>query len=389
MRKWLFFSLWLAFSGCWGKDTTQKGELLLGAERFDILLPKLVGKRVGMVVNHTSTIGKTHLVDTLLRRNVAIKTIFAPEHGFRGTADAVEIIRDGKDPKTQLPIISLYGKNKKPTAEQLKEVDILVFDIQDVGVRFYTYISTMYYVMQAAAELGKEIVVLDRPNPNGHYVDGPVLEKGFESFVGIVPIPVVHGMTVAELAQMFNQEGWLGVSKMAQLTVIPCLHYTRSTVYEPPVRPSPNLPTYHSILLYPSLCYFEGTNISLGRGTDFPFQVFGGEYPEIGSFKFTPEDKPGAMNPPLEGKLCFGQDLRQVNARELGFTLSYLLDAYQKSPKKADFFLKTNHFNLLAGNAWIKEMILAGATEESIRLAWTPGLESFKQTRKKYLIYAD
>lgn len=389
MKNWLFFSLWLAFSGCWGKDTTQKGQLLLGAERIDVIVPKLAGKRVGMVVNHTSMVGSVHLVDTLLRRQVTIQTIFAPEHGFRGTADAGEVIRDGRDPKTQLPIVSLYGKNKKPTPEQIQNLDVIVFDIQDVGVRFYTYISTMFYVLQAAAEQGKEVIVLDRPNPNGHYVDGPVLEKGFESFVGIAPIPVVHGMTVAELANMFNQEGWLGVGKTAQLSVVPCLNYNRNQIFEPSIRPSPNLPSIQSIWLYPSLCFFEGTQISLGRGTPFPFQVYGGESTRYGSFQFTPQDTPGAMNPPLEGKLCYGADLRQVQARDLKFSLKYLLETFQKTPSPADYFLKTNHFNLLAGNAWLKEMILAGANEEAIRRAWTPGLEAFKQTRKKYLIYAE
>lgn len=389
MKRWILLGFLFSLTNCWGKDTTQSADLLVGAERLDLLVPMLGQKRVGMVVNHTSLVQKVHVVDTLLRHGIKIQTIFAPEHGFRGTADAGEIIKDGRDPQTKLPIVSLYGKNKKPTAEQLASVDVLVFDIQDVGLRFYTYISTMFYIMQAAAENGKQVIILDRPNPNGHYVDGPVLEKGFESFVGIVPIPIVHGMTVAELAQMFVGENWLGCDKSLQLSVISCSNYNRNAPYSLPVGPSPNLPNDQAIQLYASLCFFEGTEVSLGRGTDFPFQVYGGRHKSYGSFQFTPVNKPGAANPPLKDVPCFGVDLRSIDARRVGFTLRYLLDAFKNTPQNTDFFLKTNHFNLLAGNAWLKEMVLAGASEEAMRRAWTPSLENFKKLRKKYLLYAD
>lgn len=376
-----------------GKDKTDslidKQEIVLGAERKELYYPRLKGKSIGMVVNHTSMIGKTHLVDQLVADGLQVKTIFAPEHGFRGNADAGEVVKDGKDVSTGLPIVSLYGKNKKPSVDQLKGLDVVIFDIQDVGLRFYTYISTMYYVMEACAEQNIQVIILDRPNPNGHYVDGPVLEKEYKSFVGIIPIPIVHGMTVGELAQLINEEGYLTGGVSCSLLIVPCQGYTHQTSYVLPVKPSPNLPNQQAILLYPSICFFEGTNISVGRGTNMQFQVIGGEFKEYGTYEFTPVDMPGAQNPPLEGKLCYGQDLSKVDASSMRFSLRYVIEMYKKSPQKSTFFLSTNHFNLLAGNGWIKEMVLEGASEETIRKRWQPDLEKFKLVREKYLIYAD
>lgn len=376
-----------------GKDKTDssidKQEIVIGAERRELYYPRLKGKNIGMVVNHTSMVDNIHLVDQLVSDGMAVRTIFAPEHGFRGNADAGEVVKDGKDVSTGLPIISLYGKNKKPSPEQLKGLDVVIFDIQDVGLRFYTYISTMYYVMEACAEQNIEVIILDRPNPNGHYVDGPVLEKAFKSFVGIVPIPIVHGMTVGELGQFINEEGYLSNGVSCSLLVVPCQGYTHSTRYILPVKPSPNLPNQQAILLYPSICFFEGTNISVGRGTNTQFQVIGGEYKEYGNYTFTPVDMAGAQNPPLEDKVCFGKDLRNLDMYAIRFSLSFLLEMYEKSPKKETFFLSTNHFNLLAGNAWLKEMVIQGASEEEIRKRWQPELAKFKDVRKKYLIYAE
>ncbi|MFN3782737.1 MAG: exo-beta-N-acetylmuramidase NamZ domain-containing protein [Spirosomataceae bacterium] len=376
-----------------GKDKTDssidKQEIVLGAERRELYYPRLKGKNIGMVVNHTSMVGDVHLVDQLVSDGLTVKTIFAPEHGFRGNADAGEIVKDGKDVSTGLPIVSLYGKNKKPSPEQLKGLDVVIFDIQDVGLRFYTYISTMYYVMEACAEQNIQVIILDRPNPNGHYVDGPVLEKEFKSFVGIVPIPIVHGMTVGELGQLINEEGYLSNGVSCSLLVVPCEGYTHTTPYILPVKPSPNLPNQQAILLYPSICFFEGTTISVGRGTNTQFQVIGGEYKEYGNYTFTPVDMAGAQNPPLEGKVCFGRDLRNLDMYAIRFSLSFLLEMYEKSPKKETFFLSTNHFNLLAGNAWLKEMVIQGASEEEIRKRWQPELAKFKDVRKKYLIYAE
>ncbi|RRB07462.1 exo-beta-N-acetylmuramidase NamZ family protein [Larkinella rosea] len=365
-----------------------------GAEQMNLYLPSLLGKRVGMIVNHTSVIGKTHLVDSLLSRGVTIKTIFAPEHGFRGQATDGETISNGRDPKSGVPIISLYGANRKPTVAQLDSLDVIVFDIQDVGTRFYTYISTMHYAMEACAENKKPFVVLDRPNPNGKYVDGPILNPQFKSFVGMHPIPILHGLTVGELARMINGEKWLKKPDTAKadlrcpLTVIPVKDYNHQVAYTLPVAPSPNLPNQQSILLYPTLCLFEGTIVSVGRGTDKQFQVIGGPgNPKFGSYQFTPVDKPGAINPPQEGKLCYGLDLSAVDATNQGLKLNYLIDFYKKAVDKEHFFLATNYIFRLYGNDQLPNQLKLGLTEEAIRKTWEPGLSQYKEMRKKYLIY--
>lgn len=364
--------------------------LLVGAERMQAYLPALLGAEgVGLVVNQSSRVGERHLVDTLLAAGVKLKQIFAPEHGFRGEADAGETIADGKDIQTGLPIVSLYGSNKKPRPDQLASLDIVVFDVQDVGVRFYTYISTMHYVMEACAENDVFFLLLDRPNPNGHYVDGPVLDTAFRSFVGMHPVPVVHGMTVGEYAQMVNGEGWLSLP--AEMEVITCENYTHDTPYELPVRPSPNLPNARSVYLYPSLCFFEGTTVSLGRGTNKQFQIYGHPESTVGDYTFTPVPMPGAKQPKHEGKACRGYSLSEVPAdsirRQARLELSYLIDFYQAFPKPEAFFLKNNFFGKLAGTDRLRKQILAGQSAEEIRASWAAELADFQAVREKYLIY--
>jgi uncharacterized protein YbbC (DUF1343 family) len=365
-----------------------------GAERMNEYLPLLNGKRVAVVGNQTSVIRSAHLVDTLLARGIAVKRVFAPEHGFRGDSGAGEHIADGKDRKTGLPIISLYGKTKKPTPEMLSDIDVILFDIQDVGARFYTYISTMHYVMEAAAESGKKLIILDRPNPNGFYIDGPVLDTSFRSFVGMHPIPVVHGCTVGELARMINGEQWLAHGKQCDLTVIPCDGYAHKDFYEIEIDPSPNLPSMSAIYLYPSLCFFEGTAVSVGRGTPFPFQFVG--YPGYadGKVSLTPEDVPGvALNPPYEGQVCRGHEVSGFGAfyfktaRKL--YLEWLLSIYSSYPDKAHFFTQPAFFDKLAGSDQLRKMIIAGQTEDQIRSAWQEDLQKFRLTRKRYLLYPD
>ncbi|TXK36768.1 DUF1343 domain-containing protein [Pontibacter qinzhouensis] len=368
----------------------QPKPLQTGAEQTDHYLEQLEGKRVGLVVNQTSVIGKTHLVDSLLSHGILITTIFAPEHGFRGEADAGAHIKDAKDTKTGLPIISLYGNNKKPLPNQLQNVDVVVFDIQDVGVRFYTYISTMHYVMEACAENNKQLLILDRPNPNGHYIDGPVLElkKETASFVGMHPIPLVHGLTVGELANMINGEKWLAGQQKCQLTVIPLANYNHKMPYQLPVRPSPNLPNAQAIWLYPSLGLFEGTNVSVGRGTATPFQVIGSPFYKKKTFSFTPKSMPGAQDPPHKGQICYGLDLTSTKQGQ-GFTLAYLLEMYQNSSNQDKFFLSTNFINKLAGTTTLQEQVKAGKTEAEIRASWQPALSQYKEMRKRYLLYPD
>lgn len=366
--------------------------LVLGAARMDAYLPDLQkAKGVGLVVNPTSTVGSTHLVDTLLAQGVNVRQIFAPEHGFRGTADAGETVTDGKDKQTGLPIISLYGDNKKPKPSQLQGLDVVVFDIQDVGVRFYTYISTLHYVMEACAEQGIKVLVLDRPNPNGHYVDGPILDPDFKSFVGMHRVPIVHGMTVAEYAKMVNGEGWLKGGIKCELEVVPCLNYTHSTPYELPVKPSPNLPNNRSIYLYPSLCFFEGTVVSVGRGTNTQFQVYGHPDATIGDYYFTPEPMPGAKYPKLEGNRCRGFSLATTapeHIRQQGYlNLDYLVDFYQAYPDKANFFLETLFIDKLAGTGALRKAIIAGQSAEEIRASWAEGLTAYREMREVYLLY--
>jgi uncharacterized protein YbbC (DUF1343 family) len=359
--------------------------LQVGAEQLDLLLPKLKNKRVALLVNHTATIGKTHLVDSLKKCGVDIKKIFSPEHGFRGDADAGEAVKDGTDAKTGLSVVSLYGKNKKPTDEQLADVDVVIFDIQDVGVRFFTYISSLHYLMEACAEQNKKLIVLDRPNPHGSYVDGPVLDPSLQSFVGMHPIPIVHGLTVGELAQMINGEGWLAGKKKSPLEIIPVKNYTRQTPYSLPIKPSPNLPNDQSIALYPSSCLFEGTVLSVGRGTPHPFEWIG--HPDLKNqpFQFTPVSIVGmAKNPPHENKVCNGID-RSGEKVGKEISLKPLIQLYQQFPDKEKFFIP--FFDKLAGNTILKEQIKKGMTEEEIRPTWKPGVEKFKKARKKYMIY--
>ncbi|HAH35599.1 MAG TPA: DUF1343 domain-containing protein [Algoriphagus sp.] len=364
------------------------GQILMGSERPDLYLTHLQGKKVGIVANQTSIMPQSsnqHIVDYLLSQNVNLKKVFVPEHGFRGTADAGEKVDNSVDQKTGLPIISLYGNNKKPSADQIKDLDVIIFDLQDVGVRFYTYISTMHYIMEAAAENGKEVIIFDRPNPNGNYVAGPVLKKGFESFVGMHPIPVVHGLTVGELAQMINGEKWLKGGLTCQIKVIPMNGWSHSSIYSLPVKPSPNLPNDLSVKLYPSTCFFEGTVVSLGRGTYFPFQVYGYPDPKFGEFTFTPVSIDGmSKTPPHQDKLCYGRDLRKESL-DHRFTLEYLVEAYQKSRMKEKFF--NNYFNTLAGTDQIKKMILARKSASEIEASWQSELDSFNKLKLNYLLY--
>jgi len=366
----------------------------VGAERYDEYVPDLFGKRVGLVVNQTSMVKFDHLVDVLVEKGVDIKTVFAPEHGFRGTADAGEKVSNGVDSKTGIPIISLYGKNRKPSASQLANLDVVLFDIQDVGARFYTYISTLEYVMEACAEQGKQFIVLDRPNPNGYFVDGPILDLEFQSFIGRQQIPVVHGMTVGEYAQFLNGEDLLKNSIKADLKVVTCLNYNHNTEYELPIAPSPNLPNQQSILLYPSLCLFEGTNVSVGRGTNTQFQVIGSPKYTIGSYTFRPEPKPGAKNPKFNGENCAGYNLTQIPQQTIydkgQLNMSWLINMYQFHANNGhSFFLKNNFFDKLAGTDLLRHQLEAGLSEEEIRLSWQDGLNEFKQVRKKYLLYQD
>lgn len=373
-------------------DTIEKPELQVGAARTPLYFPMIKGKKLGLIVNQTSKVEDQHLVDLLLEADMEIVKIFAPEHGFRGEADAGEEVKDGKDKATGIPIGSLYGDKKKPSAEDLAGIDLLIFDIQDVGARFYTYISTMHYIMESAAENQLPFLVLDRPNPNGHYVDGPVLDtSAYRSFVGMHPIPVVHGMTIGEYAQMVNGQGWLKNGAQCELEVIPCEGYNHQTPYELPIKPSPNLPNNRSIYLYPSICFFEGTVFSLGRGTTSQFQVIGApDYPKT-EFTFTPISRPGAKYPKHQDKVCYGLDLTQLAPKsirnEARLNLSYLLEVYEQYPDKNNFFLKSNFFEKLAGNDQLREQLKAGKSESEIRASWEPGLSNFKAMRKQYLLY--
>ena len=370
----------------------QKNRPLLGAEQIDRILNLTDGKRVALAVNQTSILENeqhTHLLDTLLARGVDVKKVLAPEHGFRGTDEAGEPVKNNRDLKTGIPVLSIYGKSKKPSAAQLHDVDVLIFDIQDVGVRFYTYISTMHYVMEACAENNKECIILDRPNPND-FVDGPMRKEGFESFVGLDPIPLLHGLTTGELAQMINGERWLkSTPDTCRLTVVPLQNWTHGEPYLLPVPPSPNLPDHRAVRLYASLGWFEATNVSIGRGTYFPFQVIGFPDKTYGSFSFTPRPIPGMDTNPLQkGKTCFGVDLREYPF-EGGLTLQFFFDFYRKAGQKASFFARPEWFDLLAGNSELRAGITAGRSEQEIRLGWQEDLERYKDIRRKYLLYPD
>jgi len=363
-------------------------QIKVGAECTDDYIHLIEGKNVGVIANHTSFIHKTHLVDSLLSLGIQLKAIYSPEHGFRGSADAGELINNNKDAKTGLPIFSLYGKNKKPSKEILQGIDIMIFDIQDVGARFYTYISTMHYAMLACAENNIPFIVLDRPNPNGYYVDGPILDSSLTTFVGIHRIPIVHGLTVGELALMINGENWLQ-GNTCDLTVIACQGYSHQSKYALPIKPSPNLPNMQSVYLYPTLCLFEGTDASIGRGTEFPFQVIGSPTME-GPFAFTPVSIKGASsNPKHKGSVCHGVDLRNdksiIDKNKLDVQL--WIDMYNKSGNKEKFFIP--FFDNLAGTKDLRKQIETGKTANEIRASWEPALTEYKVMRRKYLLYEE
>jgi uncharacterized protein YbbC (DUF1343 family) len=373
-------------------------DIKVGADRTDIYLPLLKGKSVAIVANQSSTIKKIHLVDTLISLGVHIKKVFCPEHGFRGIVDAGAKVKTYKDSKTGLPIISLYGKNKKPSPENYKDIDIVIFDIQDVGVRFYTYLSTLHYVMEACAENNKPLIVMDRPNPNGYYIDGPVLEDTYKSFLGMHNVPLVYGMTIGEYAQMINGEGWLKGGVKCNLKVVQLENYSHNDYYELPIRPSPNLPNMASVYLYPSLGLFEGTVVSVGRGTDLPFQVIGHptlqkSYPKgaKADYKFTPNPKPSAAEPKYNGQVCYGYNLSDFGIEYLKnikkIYLFWLMGTYQNTPDKTIFF--DENFNYHVGNATLQQQIKDGVSEDDIRKTWKPGVDKFKIIRKKYLLYKD
>jgi uncharacterized protein YbbC (DUF1343 family) len=371
--------------------SAEFNHLAAGCEQTGLYLPHLQGKRVGLVANHTTRIGNLHLVDSLLTLGINLTVIFSPEHGFRGDADAGAEIGDAVDHSTGIPVVSLYGNKHKPAAADLKNVDVVVYDIQDVGVRFYTYISTLHYVMEACAENNIPLIVFDRPNPLGHYVDGPVLEPAFRSFVGMHPIPVVYGMTAGELARMVNGENWLNDGVRCELKVIPCMNYSHSAYYALPVDPSPNLNCMEAIYLYPSICFFEGTIMSLGRGTNAPFRVIGHpDYPDR-SFSFVPEAISANKNPLFKDQICYGIDLTLLSTDSLQqfrtLQLHWLINVYASMNRGSTFF--SDYIDKLAGTAKFRQQILAGYSEQQIREGWKPELEKFKNLRKKYLLYPD
>ena len=382
--KWLFL-----VSLCCIVQFSVAQQVINGIEQFDTLLPLLQGKRVALVVNHTSKCGNVHVLDTLIGAGIHVQKVFAPEHGFRGNADAGETIANGKDKKTGVPIISLYGSNKKPQPAQMGDVDVVVFDIQDVGARFYTYISTMHYVMEACAENKKPLIVTDRPNPCD-FVDGPIRQAKLKSFVSLDPIPVLHGCTIGELAKMINGEGWLKGKQTCQLTVIPVKGWKHGDAYSIAIKPSPNLPNDQAIALYASLCPFEGTSVSVGRGTKTPFQQIGSPYTKDFSYFFIPQPLPGFDKNPLHrGKKCYGLDLREITAPQ-GISLEYVIrfyKAYQKAGVAQKFFTRPQWFDTLLGTPSVREQIIKGWSEEQIKASWQQELNTYKQIRKRYLIY--
>ena len=388
----------MGFFACNSTESTANNKskkkviVQVGAEQIGEYKALLKGKQVGLLVNQSSLLGNTHLLDTLLALGINVKKIFSPEHGFRGKEDAGAHIDDSKDSKTGLPIISLYGSHKKPTTEDLQGIDILVFDIQDVGARFYTYISTMHYAMEACAEFNTSFLVLDRPNPNGHYIDGPILEDSFKSFVGMHNIPIVHGLTVAEYAQMINGQYWLKDSLQCDLSYVACKNYDHNTFYKLPIKPSPNLPNELSVCLYPSLCLFEGTLVSVGRGTDNPFQIYGHpDFKDLLGFLFIPESKAGAKYPKLEGIECFGKDLTILKKgevmKDIKLNLTWIVEAYKNSKHKDSFFIP--FFTKLAGTKKLQKQIEQGMSAKAIKSTWQDGLDTFQLTRKQYLLYKD
>ena len=372
-------------------NNTKK--ISVGANQLDLYLPYLKNKSIGVVANQTSVIFKnnsegkyTHLVDSLVDLGINIKKVFAPEHGYRGLADAGEYVKDGFDVKTGLPIVSLYGENRKPNPEILKDIDLIIFDIQGVGARFYTFVSTLHYMMETCAAMNIPILILDRPNPNAHYVDGPVLDMKYKSFVGMHPVPIAHGMTLGEFALMINGEGWLEKNLKCDITIVQILNYDRKLIYELPINPSPNLPNKKAVNLYPSLCLFEGTNVSIGRGTSMQFQIYGSPYlnKKDSQFKFTPIPNLGAKKPKHQGNICYGKNLQnsiflnQINLR-------WIIDAYKETENKSDFF--NPFFNKLAGQETLKEQIKNGVSIKKIKKSWEPELKIFKSIRSNYLIY--
>jgi uncharacterized protein YbbC (DUF1343 family) len=365
-----------------------RAQVIPGAENTASYLNKLRGKKIGLVAHQASIVktpaGIKHLVDVLLEKGIILQGVFAPEHGFRGTADAGEKIKDGKDAETGLSIYSLYGENRKPKPEQLQGVELMVFDLQDVGVRFFTYLSTLHYIMEACAEQGIPLLILDRPNPNTHYIDGPVLEAAHKSFVGMHPVPIVYGMTIGEYAQMINGEKWLAEGLQCQLEVIPIKNFTHQTPYELEIRPSPNLPNAQAIALYPSLCLLEPTVISIGRGTDTQFQIYGHPDLKVYDYRFTPAPNFGSKNPKLNGELCFGKNLNKV-PKPTQIELKWLIDAYSNFPDKAAFFLKG--FERISGVSSLKTQLQAGKNETEIRQTWAKDLAEFHRIRTQYLIY--
>lgn len=408
----IILSFVIAFFGC--SNAASKGEaaradeaamaadsiaeVVVGAQRTDLYLPQLKGKKVGLYSNHTGMASADkHTLDVLKEGGIDVACVFSPEHGFRGTADAGEKVSSSVDPATGVQIVSLYGSGKAQAMEKaMDDIDVVVVDIQDVGLRFYTYYCTMLELMNSAARKGKEVVVLDRPNPNGMYVDGPILDMKYASGVGRLPIPVVHGLTLGEMARMINGEGWLECGRKVKLDVVPCDNYTHSTRYELPIAPSPNLPTMRSIYLYPSICYFEATPVSLGRGTDHPFEIYGHPKMTGRSFSFTPESRPGAKEPPQKGVKCYGEDLTSLDTEEIiaqGINLSYLIDAYRDvtahSTNQADKKFFTSFFEKLIGKPEIRRMIEEGKSADEIKATWAADVEAFKQQRKPYLLYSE
>ncbi len=389
MGKFFCLFLSLIFSTQLTGNNLPDNSIRTGADRLDVLLPLVYNKKVSLVINQTSCLSNgTHLLDTLVAQKIDVVNIFAPEHGFRGEAEAGETVVNGKDRKTGIPIHSLYGRNKKPTDEQLAGTDIVIFDIQDVGARFYTYISTMHYVMEACAGNGKTCIILDRPNPHD-FIDGPILKKDYKSFIGMHPVPVLHGLTVGELARMINGEKWLNGAKECNLITVPVSGWTHGQPYSLPVKPSPNLPNGQAISNYASLCFFEATNISVGRGTEFPFQVVGYPDKKYGDFVFTPKSLPGFDSNPLQkDKLCYGIDLRNTPPIK-GLTLEYIIGFYKKSGMGIAFFKSPAFMDNLSGTDRLRKQITDGMDEESIRKTWQEELDAYKTIRKKYLLYTD